>query len=192
MTRAEDEEFQEEEIEYAPEREWWKRTYPIDILPKPIAGEFHAIRRKFGIDIANLVLFVYKIWGSDVSKALARRILSFDDHESLYSFLVSKIDLFDERSRKILSTMIHVYKYTHYVDELIKLASEYEKECPGVRDEALDLYHSLALRGHYYTPDCIVIYVMRVKGCVNIPSADPRCRNVFDHVSKIMNKGGRK
>lgn len=187
--RSEDEVREEEEVEYVPERDWWKRTHPVEILPKQIAGEFHLVKKRFGIDIANLVLFVYKTWGADVAKTLAKRILMFESHEDLFRFLVSKIDLFDERSRRILSTMLQVYKYTHHVDELFDLVAEYEKKCPGLRDKSLALYHLLAIRGHFYTPDCIVLYSIRVLGCKDVSPTDPRCQKVFEHIERMVGRG---
>lgn len=181
-----EDELVDEEAMYVPERDWWKRTYPVEVLPKPIASEFHAVRRRFGIDIANLVLFVYKTWGASIAKVLARRILMFENHEELFKFLVSKIDLFDERSRKILSSMLQVYRYAHYFDELISIASELEKRCPGVRDKSLKLYHQLVVKGYFYTPDCVALYSVYILGCRDVSIADPKCRKVFEHISKVV------
>lgn len=176
----------EEEEHYVPERDWWKRTYPTVLIPKPIVGEYHEIRKRFGIDIANLVLLAYREWGRDVAKSLARRILAFRDHEELFRFLVSRIDLFDERSRRILSSTLQVYRYNHYVDELIFIASERERECPGVREKSLSLYHQLAIRGHFYTPDCVVLYSVRMLGCKDVSLSDPRCKRVFENLVRIL------
>lgn len=186
MKNSDEGEEVKEEVDYVPEREWWKRTHPIEVLPKQIAGEFHAVRKKFGMDIANLVLFVYNEWGPDVAKALAKRILMFDNHGELFRFLVSKIDLFDERSRTVLSALLHMYKYRYYIDELFSIVSNYEKTCPGLRDKSLALFHFLAVRGHYYTPECIVFYSMHVLKCKDV--SESRCRKVFEHIERMVSK----
>lgn len=183
-----EEDLYEEEVEYVPERDYWKRTHPVDMIPSDIKREFHSVRRKFGMDIANIVLFAYREWGVDVARSLAKKILSFDSHDELYRFLSSKIDLFDERSRKILSYLMQVYKYTHYVDELNQIISELESKCPGVRDKAFSLYHALALNGYYYTPDCIVLYVLQVLNCRETYVVNQRCKNVFDNIRKLGEK----
>lgn len=180
----------EEEVEYVPEKNWRERTSPLLFIPgvpKEILSEFMEIKKRFGIDIANLVLFAYKTWGRRVAHVLANNILQFGSFEEVIKYLESKVSLFDVNSRKVLSGLIHMYKYNYYFNELLRIVENHEHTCPGIKILAIAIYHRLAGRGVFYSPDCIVNYAGVHLGCMNrikstcksvVKSIDEYCKDV--------------
>ncbi|MEM1810220.1 MAG: hypothetical protein QW324_05105 [Thermofilaceae archaeon] len=172
-----------DEVDMVPEKAWWRRTAPISMLPREIEYWFQEVRRRFGIDVANMVLSAYRRWGPAVAQNLARRILSFESADELFSFLVSKIDLLDERSREVLAALIHQYKYVARMEKLQRIARVHERTCPGVTDAAIRLYHALAVRGIFHSEECIVSYALLTLNCSAV--APPNCADVFEKLSQL-------
>lgn len=165
-----------------PERGWWKRAYPVET---PIEREYRIIKKRFGSDIGNLVVLSYKEWGVEAARLLSRRILSFSSHEELFKYLVSKVDMFDEKSRKMLSSAIRAYMYNYYFEAVLEKSSEYESTCPGLRDAAIALFQTLSSLGYFYMPDCIVSYAMIfIVKCRD--TQDTRCKSTHSSISRVL------
>lgn len=186
----------DDDAELVPERNWQERASPILFVPgvpHDIVREYLTIKNRFGVDIANLVLYAYKKWGRKVARTLAYRILQFDTFEEAIKFLESKISLFDEKSKKILSGLIYSFKYSNYFDKLLKMLPDAEKECPGTWDLSVNIFHTLARRGLFYSPECIVSYVKVRLGCAE--KVKSKCKSVVRNIEtycKDILEGGRK
>ena len=173
--------------EYVPERNWRERTYPVPFIrgvPKDIIHQYILIKRKYGVELANLIVFAYRTWGKRVARSLANKILSFDSFEDVIRFLEKKATLFDVESRKRIANIIYTFRYGYYFDRVVELSRAKESSCKGVWHYSVKLFHFLARRGIFLHPECIVSYSMEKLGCVDkIP---PRCRVVEDVVAKVM------
>lgn len=176
--------IEEEELHLVPERGWWERTSIVSTIPPEIREEFYEIRKKFGLDVANLVLLTYRKWGAKTAKFLAQKIKAFSSFEELIAFLEKKFELFDAKSRKILSGLIFSYQYNFNFERLLSVLDNYEEKCPGVRALATSLFHCFASRGLFYYPDCIVVYALVKLGCRT--SYGQRCRNTVAAMEKIV------
>lgn len=135
--------------EFWPERGYRERTRVIRLLP-PYVIE---VRKRFGVDIANIVLFVKKTWGDATARALARRILQYTSVHEVIRELERKVSLLDPDSRRILSELVFRIKYNTYLDSLVsKLRGE--DEC--VQREALRYFHKHARDGVFYAPSHVI------------------------------------
>jgi len=170
------------ELEMVPERDFWSRAVPHTIVPKPVAGYFHKVREKLGMDMANLVLFAYKEWGAQVAAALARRMLGFNSFEELLRFLEEKAKKFGE-GRELVSSLLFSYWYTHY---FVKVQEEREKACEPARDLAVEVFHRLVSIGVFYTPPCIVQIAEVEAGCRE--RVTKRCRRAYDTYAKLKER----
>jgi len=169
-----------EEKELVPEREWWKRTKPVLTIgiPQELRDYFFEIKRRFGLDIANLILIMYKT-SPAVAMALARRILEYDSFEDLMLFLEGKIEMFDQKSRSILANVIFRFKYNYYLE---RLRHAVENEPEDIRMDAVRLFNRLASIGVFFDPVCIVQYVhWKRKG----GSPPKRCRAAIRQIQML-------
>jgi len=160
------------DIYMVPERNWRSRASPMLVVgvPQEIYRDIQIIRRKFGIDIANIVILTYNTWGARAAKLLIKNINRFNTLDDLIRFLESKISMFDEKSKAILSSLVMRIKINRSFDELIELAEKEEEACPGVYDLAVKLFHELANRGQLHSPECIVNVVASIKCSKKIKS----------------------
>ena len=172
----------DEYIEYLPERNWKERYGQVSLIPREIRAEYYEIRRRFGIDVANLVLLMYRKWGARPARALASKILSFDSFDSLIRFLKTKIQLFDAKSRKILANLIYSYEYNFHFEKLLKLIAKEEKSCPGLRTKATALFHCLASRGLFYNEECLISYVKYELGC---GGSIQKCKSTTEAIRRV-------
>lgn len=172
--------------EYVPERNWRDRASPILFIPgvpHDIIHEYLEVKKRFGIDIANLVLFTYKQWGRRVAKNLANKILRFDSFDELVRFLESKINMFDTKSKKVLSGLIYSFKYSYFFDTLLSIVNNNVHDCPTARDIAIKVFHCLASKGLFYSPDCIVEYAVIRARCRDNGRVRAKCRSVTKNIS---------
>ena len=172
-----------DDVKFVPERNWRERASPIFFVPgvpHDIAREYLSIKKRFGIDIANLVLYAYKTWGKKVARTLAYRILQFESFEEAIKYLESKMSLFDKKSRRLLSSLIYTFKFNYYFEELLKLLPPLEEKCPGVWDLSVSIFHRLAKRGLFYSPDCITNYVLIKKGCED--KLKSKCKGIVKNI----------
>jgi len=153
------------DIEMVPERNWRSRAEPMLVvgIPREIYKDVQLIKKRFGIDIANIVILSYRSWGPKAAKLLIRNINKFNSLDDLLRFLEAKVSMFDERSRAIISSLLMRIKTNRYFDEVVELASEQEELCPGTLDLAVKAFHYLASRGQFHSPECIVDVVVSVK-----------------------------
>lgn len=176
-------EKEEDVLDMVPEKGWRDRTSVVSTLPSDIKRDFIEVRKRFGLDIANLILLTYREWGPKTARALARRILSFPSFEDLISFLEKKFELFNERSRKILSELIYSYQYNYNFSKLLDIISKHEKNCPNLREMSTKIFHCFASKGMFYYPECIVSYVMVKQGCRK--GYNQRCKNTIKSMKNL-------
>lgn len=170
------------EYELVPEKNFWDRTSPVSTLPKAVSRYFIEVKQKFGIDVANLVLFAYREWGKDVAIVFARKILEFNSFEELIRFLQARAKRIGE-GREILNNMIYSFQYTYYLNEMVSVKDDL---CEKARDLAIRIFHSMAGIGLFYSPDCIGKIAEYKVGCRN--SIPKRCERAFDTYSKLESK----
>jgi len=170
---------------YMPERNWRDRVSPMLVIgiPQEIYRDIQLIRKKFGIDIANIVLFTYNSWGSRTAKLLIRKINMFDSLDDLLRFLEEKVSMFDEKSRAILSNLILRIKMNRYFDELIEIARKQEEVCPGVYDLSVKIFHESIARGQFHSPECIVDIAVSIKCKKKLKSI---CTSVMEAIKPVV------
>lgn len=166
-----------------PERDFWKRSYFLSNLPQDIAKSYLEIKRRFGIDVANLILLAYKYWGSRVAKTLSNRIISMGSLKDVLNFLEEKSRLFDARGRKILAELIYSFKYNNGVDEILSIVSEREQRCPSIKNTAISIYHSLVSMGYFPPTRCLVEYAEKIEGCGSVSSS---CEQVVEKIEEVL------
>jgi len=158
-----------------PSRNWREHYSIISTLPQPIREPYNAIRRRFGIEIANIVLSAYKRWGPRVAQALAQRILEFNDLREVLDYLRKRIEVMDERSRREFSSIAYMVMYNYHFDQLIS-----RLKSMGVPRRiyitAIRLFHSLARHGLLYDPSCIIAVALYV--CGQKDRVPKRCSHV--------------
>jgi len=170
---------------YVPERNWRNRASPMMVvgIPQEIYREVQIIRRRFGIDVVNIVLLTYNSWGSRTAKLLIRKISKFNTLDELLCFLEERISMFDEKSRAILANLMLRIKTNKYFDELIEIARKQEEYCSGVYDLAVKIFHELVARGQFHSPECIVDVAMALK-CRKKPKSI--CASVAEAIKPIV------
>lgn len=150
-----------------PERNWRDRAYPISMIPSEIRRVYYEIKAKYGTNIANLVYVAYMSWGAAVARAVAAKILSFQSADDVLRFLQARSEMFNEESKRALASMIFLMKYDDGFEELIKMAKDVEEVCHGAADASLKVYHELAKKGYFFSPECVVNYVMVAMNCTS-------------------------
>ena len=172
--------------EMVPERNWRERAGVIRYLPgvpHDIYSEYKELRRRFGIEVANLVLYAYKTWSKVVAKSLAYKMLQFYEFDEMIAYLEEKVSLFDDEGRKLLSSLIYKFRYSYWFERLLNELSKKRKDECNIREVALEAYHKMARRGIFIAPQCIVQYA-KLKVC----NQQPRkiCERVIEKIEKVM------
>jgi len=169
---------------YYPEKGWKDRTAPIMYvpgLPQEFVSDFLEIKRRFGIDIANIIIFTYRKHGPRVTSLLIKRMKRFDSFDELLEFLESKISMFDAESRKILNAKITEIKIMYYFKKLLNELDE--RKCQGTeRETIIQVFHELVKRGIFYSPDCI-INVVEAK--LHNKSIKTGCKQVYKTINEL-------
>lgn len=172
-------------MEFSVERDWWKRASVISTLPKPIAHEFLETKKKFGSDIANLILLLYNSYGPAVAKRLYNNIIVKEDLNEVLKEVEKQLDKFDARSRRILSNYILSIEYTSSIELIQEISRNYEKEYPGLLMKSISVFQELFKRGLYFSPNCIVAYTIRKY--YNGVASQIKCqRSVLDNIEKYL------
>ena len=167
--------------EFVPERDLWKRSGPIAVgIPHQLKDYYFEIKSRYGIDIANLVLFAYHEWGLDAARSFARKLLAIDSFDNLIKFLEKRAKRFGD-GRDTVSTLIYMYTYSKYFNDVLEKAER--SKCPGAREKAVQYYHSLARNGLFFPPDCIVLVAEMDSGCRN--SVPKRCIRTSEAIRKL-------
>lgn len=170
-----------------PERDWWKRAYPVSNIPEEIRSEYLQIKKLYGSSIAAIVYRMYWRWGPRAAKELARRILSFESADKVYEYLLEKIRLFDDKSRKLLASTVFLMKYEDDFERVKELSEAVERKldgCRGLRDAALKVLHELAMRSIFYSPRCIVEYALMQLNCAAKPTK--MCRETVEQIDNVL------
>ena len=171
------------EYELVPEKNFWDRTSPVSTLPRPISKYFIQVKHKFGIDIANLVIFAYREWGKDVAVMFAKKVLEFESFEELVRFLQARAKRIGE-GREILNNMIYNFQYSHYLNQLLEIR---EKICSDSWELSTRIFHMMAGIGLFYSPECIGKIAEYEVGCrKTIPR---KCERAFETYIKLKEKG---
>ena len=140
-----------EDLELIPERDFWSRAWFVSLIPRPIRREYYAVKDRFGPDMANIVLFVYREYGSRAAKLLARRMLEFNSYDELVRFLYRRALRLGE-GRELVARMIELYVYSNAAHGL---ADEYSKACPEARGVMKDVFVGLVGMGLYASVKCV-------------------------------------
>ena len=170
-----------------PERNWRERygfVLYVPGLPSDLAWRYIQIKKRFGTDIANLVIFTYRKWGKRVALELSRRILSFNNFEELIDYIRSNAAILDENSMRVINQLLYRYKYEYALNQVAERARKLEDQCPGIWDTAVGIFHRLAQAGSFYNPECILDYAKVKLGC----AGDVRkpCQSVVKVIKLIL------
>jgi len=160
-----------------PGRDRWSRSAPHSTLPPEISQLYWEIRHKFGIVLANLVLFAYQEWGPRVARELAREILKYDDFEEVILELEDRVRRLGP-GREAVARIIWNLKYQKYFEELSRLR---DQACRW--DIATELFHSLAQIGYFFPPKCIVNVANYLARCEGLKK---ECARVCDAIREII------
>ena len=177
----------DDELQLVPDKKWWDQASVVSTIPPDIARLYFEIKKKFGIDIANVVYFARKAWGPSVARVIANRILKMTSFEEVIRYLEQKASMLDEESRMLIASLIYNFKYTHYFDLLLKEIEKAEKsnrDCPKLRLVATTVFHILAREGLFYAPDCIVAIV---QSTICNGSVEKRCKPVEQAIARYVN-----
>jgi hypothetical protein len=178
------EERDEEEYQMVPERDFWERTSPLSLVPKPIAKYFFMVKERFGMDIANLVIFAYKEWGKDVAIPFAKKLLEFNSFDELIRFLQKRAKRIGE-GRELLNNLIFSFQYSRNLEMLIE---EKKNACEKARDLATNIFHLFASVGLFYAPQCIVQIAEYEAGCRE--KIAKRCKRAYTVYKKLKERRG--
>ena len=147
--------------DFVAERNWWQRASVVSTLPRPIVREFLDIKRRFGTELANLLLYLYREYGTAVARRFYRRLA---DKESLVDALAEVeryLGRFEPESRRALANYIIYVLYSSGVEAIHDVASAYAGRYPGLAERATRAFQELFRRGQYFSPECVVAYVIR-------------------------------
>jgi len=174
-----------EGLEMVPERDFWSRSILHSMVPRPIAGHFFQVKERFGMDVANLVLYAYREWGEDVAVALARKILSFGSFGELIQFLEERARMLPEEGRGAVNSLLFSYLYSHHFSKVLE---ERERACEPARKLAAEVFHTLASVGLFYTPHCVVQVAEVEAGCRKRVSK--RCLKTYEAYTRLKERAG--
>lgn len=175
--------------DFVAERNWWQRASIVSTLPRPIAREFLDIKRRFGTELANLLLYLYREYGTAVARRFYRRLA---EKESLVDALAEAeryLDRFEPESRRELANYILYVLYSSGVEKIHELAAGYAGRYPGLAERAARAFQELFRRGQYFSPECVVAYVVeRYYGGGDAPACR---RETVEEVARQLEAAGR-
>jgi len=173
-----------DELEVVPERNFWDRSFPVSLIPKSIAKYFFQVKEKFGLDIANLVLFIYKDQGKEVATAFANKVLEFNSFEQLMRFLEARTKRLGN-GRELVNSLLFTYRYSYYFNEI---SAKLKNACSEAKDKAVEIFNTFVSYGYFYAPTCIIQIAEVESGCKN--DVAKRCKSAFDTYIKLKEKIG--
>ena len=166
------------------ERDWWKRASVISTIPRPIVREFLDLRRRFGMEIANLLLALYNRYGTAVARRFYRRVADKDDLLDVLSVVESYLDRFEPEARRTLANYVLSILYESGVELIHEISRGYGDRYPGLTERAVRLFQELFRRGQYFSPACVVAYVIR---SVYNGNDSPACRReVAEEIGRLL------
>lgn len=142
-----------EDLVYEP----YEGNYPIYFMqgvPREILDQYLAIRRKFGPEIADVVVEVFKREGASVARTVAKRMLEADSFEELIASVMKKIDVLAPGAREAIANIVYSYQYSYYLRWLLRTLDA--EGCVEGREPALAVFRELAKAGIFFSPDCFV------------------------------------
>ena len=143
-----------DDLEMVPGRGFWDRSYPVVSIPKKLHAYYLRLKSKFGREIADLILAVYKADGERVALLIANKMLTFNNTPELLSYLSKQVKKLRGIERTQLIDLIYRYQYGYYFQELLNRLEE--NSCEEARDLAISIFHSLASKGLFFPTSCII------------------------------------
>jgi len=168
--------------EYVPERDFRNRTYPVlTILPHPLKRLYYEARARFGVDIANFIIYAYQEYGTHVAAHIARKILSFRDFGSLMTYLESMAARLSTGKNEV-ARRIFMYKFNYYHDQLLTMLKkgEYDED---VKKLAVKIFITCARVGVIAYPACTIKVARYLAGkAKRVPQ---KCMYVYDVYRRV-------
>jgi len=153
-----------DELEMVPEKNFWERSRPVlPVLPRGLKRLYVEVERRFGREIASLVIMAYREWGDMVARRVAEKLLSFDSFDDLVEHLKSRAWKLGF-GREIVSSLLYSYQFSHLFDELME---ERKHACPEARKEMMRLFQFFVERGQFYSATCIRAIAEYNVGCAD-------------------------